>query len=92
MLLTEQKIIAMFLEEYDHKIFEVLTEIDLSPFPGQAHKDSPVVSRDLKVRHTQTSLLYTIHSVSPRDITLRTPEGKLFTVTIDELEKEYKLD
>jgi len=92
MLLTEQKIVELFSREYDRKIFEILSELDIGPFPGQAHKDAPVITRDLKVRHVKTLLLYTIDSVSPRDITLRTPEGRRFTVSADEFEKEYKLD
>ena len=91
-MLTEAKIVKMILEEYDRRAHRVLSEVELDPFPGQEYTDEPIISPHLKVRHVNTQLLYTIDSVSPRDITLRSPEGDLFTVDSDEFEKEYKLD
>ncbi|MBT7912715.1 hypothetical protein HN588_02275 [Candidatus Bathyarchaeota archaeon] len=90
--LSESDILRMLREEYDLKLERVLGEINTAPFPGQQDDRSPVVTPDLKVRHKKTNLLYTVDSVSPNDVTLRSPEGDRFTVAADEFEKEYNLD
>jgi hypothetical protein len=51
-----------------------------------------LLSRGLRVNHKDSGLEYAIVSVSPRDVILRTPEGRQFTVSAEEINKEYKLD
>jgi len=48
-------------------------------------------SEDLKVRHTATGFLYTVVSVSKKDVVLRTPEGKEFKVDSSTFEKHYEV-
>ena len=91
-ILSESDILRMMREEYDLKLERILSEINTAPFPGQENDRDSVVSPDLKVRHDKTNLLYTVDSVSPNDVTLRSPEGDRFTVDADEFEKEYNLD
>jgi hypothetical protein len=83
--LTERDIVRMLSEEYRRKILE----FDTSPF---GDSDKPAVARGLEVRHKKTNLKYTVISVSLDDVVLQTPEGNPFAVTVDELEKDYKLD
>jgi len=47
------------------------------------------VSPDLKVRHRATGFLYTVVSVSKKDVVLRTPEGNEFIVDSATFEKGY---
>jgi hypothetical protein len=42
--------------------------------------------------HTKSGIRYTVDSVGPRDVILRTPENETFLVDKDTLEKEYHLD
>jgi hypothetical protein len=51
-----------------------------------------VVTPELKVRHKKSQIRYTVTSVGPKDVILRTPEGENFLVDADELEKNYQLD
>lgn len=54
--------------------------------------DVPVLSPELKIRHKKSQIRYTVDSVGPRDIILRTPEGEKFLVDKETLESEYELD
>lgn len=47
------------------------------------------VSPELKVRHRATGFLYTVVSVSKKDVVLRTPEGSEFIVDSTAFEKGY---
>jgi len=47
---------------------------------------------ELKVMHRDSGIRYTISSVGPRDVILKTPEGEEFIVDADSLEREYYLD
>lgn len=51
-----------------------------------------LLTRDVRLRHKDSSLEYTVVSASPRDVILRTPEGRAFTVSADEINKDYSLD
>jgi len=90
--LTEKDIIQIIREEYDRKLCRILSEVETSPFPGQADEKEPIITPNLKVRHEKTGFLYTVDSVSQKDVVLRSPEGDRFTVEIDEFEREYELD
>ena len=66
--------------------------------PADLDKEVPVsgeqkvvLSKGLKIKHKDSGLLYTIDSVSPDDVILKTPEGKLIIVDTDTLEAEYAL-
>jgi len=48
-------------------------------------------SPDLKVKHSSTGFLYTVVSVSKKDVILRTPEGKEFAVDAATFEKDYEI-
>jgi hypothetical protein len=49
------------------------------------------VSPDLKVKHKATGFVYTVVSVSKKDVVLRTPESKEFIVDAVEFEKGYEV-
>jgi hypothetical protein len=48
-------------------------------------------SPDLKVKHSTTGFLYTVISVSKKDVILKTPEGKEFVVDAATFEKDYEV-
>lgn len=73
--LTEQDVIRIMSEEYDKRVAKLSDEI---------------LSSELKVKH-KSGILYTINSVGPRDVMLRTPEGDQILVDKDTLENEYVL-
>jgi len=51
-----------------------------------------LLSRGLRLRHKNSDLEYTVISVSPHDAILLTPEGRPFTVSAEEINKDYELD
>ena len=54
-------------------------------------KEESLLSAELKVRHVDSGIRYTVDSVGPRDVILRTPEDELITVDRQTLETEYEL-
>ena len=90
--LTEHDIIDVMREEWTSRV-NVLCEKANITFVGKVgDKDTILVAPELKLQHSSSGLKYTIDSVSPRDVVLRTPEGKLFTVDAQTLENEYLLE
>ena len=91
--LTESDVIRIMREEWETKIRKIAEDVDLTlkAKVGDKNKEKVVVSDELKVVHKKSGIRYTIDSVSPKDCVLRTPEGKTFLVSANELEKEYEL-
>ena len=92
--LTEADIIRIMREEWDKKVStlcEGAVGVKITA-PEAQETGVPVVSPELKVRHKNSGIRYTISSVSPRDVILRTPEGKEFLVDPVTFEDEYILD
>jgi hypothetical protein len=90
--LTEEDIIRVMREEWQAKVTALTEEVDLAFKSKIDGEDKEVISQDLKVRHKKSKLLYTVVSVGPRDIILKTPEGEEFLLDKDQLEDEYELD
>ena len=59
------------------------SSIDLEP---------EAISTGTRIKHKHSGIEYTIVSVSPRDMILKTPEGRPFSVDAEEVEKDYELD
>lgn len=51
-----------------------------------------LLSRGVRLSHKDSGLEYTVVSASPRDVILRTPEGRAFSVSAEEINKDYQLD
>lgn len=90
--LTEEDIIQVMREEWHTKVTSLTEEVDLTFKTKVDGKDKEVISQDLKIRHKKSQLLYTVVSVGPRDIVLKTPEGEEFLLDKNQLENEYELD
>ena len=80
-------------EEWNAKVAHLTEQIDMV-MTSKIGKGGPaeVLSPELKVKHKESQLRYTINSVGPRDVILRTPEGETFLVSKETLEAEYELD
>ena len=89
--LNEGDIIQLLREEYDRKIQEVMDELDVFVNLGKLGKTN-VLSPGLKIRETESGLLYTIMTVTPDGCVLQSTEGEDFKVDNRELEKRYELD
>lgn len=90
-VLKGQDIIRIMREEWAAGVRALAEQIDVvmsSPVAG----DDPVISPELKVRHKTSQIRYTVSSVGPHDVILRTPEGEDFLVSKEDLEREYELD
>jgi hypothetical protein len=85
--LTESDVLRIIREEHD-----LIVEDFFKLTAKNGDKEKNLLSSELKVRHRKSGILYTIDSVSPRDVVLTTPEGKKILVGKDELEKDYELD
>lgn len=91
--LKPEDVIRVMKEEWQARLRGLSEQVDLvmnSKVEGNA-KD-PIISPELKVRHKKSQIRYTVSSVGPRDLILRTPEGEEFLVDKAELESEYQLD
>jgi len=90
--LNEEDIIRIMREEWQAKVVALSEEVDLAFKAKIDGENKDVISQDLKIRHKKSQLLYTVVSVGPRDIILKTPEGEDFLLDKDTLEDEYELD
>lgn len=86
-VLTTDDVIQMMAEEYK-KHLQSLTEIEIF----SKDRKKIIIAPGLKVRHGKSKLLYTLDSIGPTSVILRTPDGKEITVDHDEFESEYDLD
>lgn len=89
-LLSEAHVIQVFKEEHEKHLTKIREEIDMY-FKHSGDVDN-VISPELKVRKKDDKVLYTIDSVSPRDVVLRAPEGSLVKVSQSQLEKDFEID
>jgi hypothetical protein len=91
--LKEEDIIRVMREEWTAGVKALSEQIDMvmNSTVGD-DSDVPVLSPELKIRHKKSQIRYTVDSVGPRDIILRTPEGEKFLVDKETLESEYELD
>ena len=91
--LNEADVIRIMREEWDKRVQNLDEQINLvlSTDVTQNGEDDKIVSPELKLFHKKSGILYTVNSVGPRDVILRTPEGENFLVDKDELESQYEL-
>lgn len=91
--LTEADVIRVMREEWDKKVAALTETVDMAMNSKVGKEgEKPVLAPELKVMHKQSGIRYTVDSVGPRDIILRTPEGDKFIVDKETLEAEYELD
>jgi hypothetical protein len=91
-LLTEDVVLRVMCEEWDRKVAVLAEEVlSLTSPVEDGGKDETVLSPELKVRHKKSGIRYTVDSVSPRSVVLRTPEDELIAVDGKVLEVEYEL-
>lgn len=88
--LTESEIVKIFQEENQKRLESLAEELDMY-FKSEGDVEN-VISKELKVMHKKSGLRFTVDSVSPRDIVLRSPEGSLKKVSQQTLEDEFELD
>lgn len=90
--LTEADVLRVMREEWDKKVAGLAEQIDMVMNSKVGANPKDVLSPELKVKHKDSQIRYTICSVGPRDVILRTPEGEQFLVSKEELEAGYELD
>lgn len=91
--LTEADVIRVMREEWDKRVAALAETVDLTlSAKTKGGGEQLVISPELKVMHKDSGIRYTVDSVGPRDIILRTPEGEKFLVDKETLEAEYELD
>lgn len=91
-ILTRNDIIKMINEEWQKNVMLLEKQIDISlTKQTKTGKEDLIISPELKVLHKKSGIRYTVDSVSPKDVILRTPEGKKFLVHGDEFEEDYEL-
>lgn len=92
-VLQEADVIRVMREEHAARVKALAEQVDVvmnSKVGKEGEK--PVLSPELKVKHKDSGILYTIDSIGPHDVILRTPEGEKFLVDAAEFEKGYHLD
>jgi hypothetical protein len=92
--LREQDILRIMREEWDKKVSALSETIDVVLKGKIENGEEPktLLSPELKVMHKKSGIRYTVDSVGPRDVILRTPEGDKFIVSAEDLEQGYHLD
>lgn len=91
--LTEADVIRVMREEWDKRAAALAETVDLTlSAKTRDGGEQLVISPELKVMHKDSGIRYTVDSVGPRDVILRTPEGEKFLVDKETLEAEYELD
>lgn len=91
--LKEADVLRIMREEWKRKISllsEDKTDIDVK-IKFKKGTEKIVISKDLKVVHAESGIRYTIDSVSPSEIILKTPEGEKFNITPKDLEDDYEV-
>jgi hypothetical protein len=92
-VLQEADVIRVMQEEWAAKVRALAEQVDVVMNSNVGKEgEKPVLSPELKVKHKDSGILYTIDSIGPRDVILRTPEGEKFLIDADELERAYHLD
>lgn len=92
-VLKESDILRIMREEWNKKVFslqEKKIELDVKAKVKKG-TEKIVISPELKVLHSKSGIRYTVDSIGPKEVILRTPEGKLFNVTTKALEDEYEV-
>ena len=91
--LQEADVLRIMREEWQTRVDALAEQIDMVMNSKVGKEgDLPVIAPELKVRHKDSQIRYTVSSVGPRDVILRTPEGEKFLVSKESLEQEYELD
>lgn len=90
--LQEADIIRIMREEWDRKVQRLMEDAKDVGLKVDTAGEDDIISPELKVIHKDSRIRYTVDSVGPRDIILRTPEGEKFLIDKETLEKEYELD
>lgn len=91
--LNESDVIRIMREEWDKKVESLSETVDIAlNSKVDGGEEQIVLSPELKVMHKKSGIRYTVDSVGPRDLILRTPEGEKFIVDATELEQSYELD
>lgn len=91
--LTEADVLRVMREEWRAGVAALSEQIDMVMHSKVDGPDKePVLSPELKVKHKKSQIRYTVSSVGPRDVILRTPEGEEFLIDKETLEAEYELD
>lgn len=92
--MNDSDIVRLMREEWAAGVKALREDVDMvmsSPIDKKG-TEGAVLSPELKVRHKKSQIRYTVSSVGPSSVILRTPEGDDFLVDKDELEKNYQLD
>lgn len=89
--LTEGDVIAIFREEWEHRVQNLLENVGIDVDTQVDGKSKNIITPELKVTHKKSGLRYTVDSVGTEDIILRTPESKKFLVNKHDFESEYEL-
>lgn len=90
--LEDSVIIELMREEWASKLQRLSESVDAVLTGKVDGKEKTILSPETKLRHKKTQYLYDLVSVGVRDAILKTPEGKQFIVTKDELESDYEID
>ena len=91
--LKQTDVLRIMREEWDIKLASLMETVDVvmkAKIPGDK-EEKPVLSAELKVVHKKSGIRYTVSSVGPRDVILRTPEGEEFIVDAETMENEYEI-
>lgn len=87
---TDEQLVRIMREEYSKILSDLVEDIDMHVRNSKGDAKN-VIAPELRVRNKKTGYVFTVDSVSPRSVTLRSPDGELISVNQHTLEDEYEL-
>lgn len=90
--IKDEDILRIMREEWSKKVQALSETVDLMLKTKVDGDEKEVLSKDLKIQHKKTKVLYTVGEVGPAFVRLISPEGQeLDPISADKLEDEYEL-
>lgn len=90
--LKDEHVIRVMREEWEKRVASLTEEVELTLKSVVKDPAQPLLTPELKVMHKTSGIRYTVDSVGPKDVILRTPEGEKFLIDGESLEADYHLD
>ena len=90
--LEEQDIILIMRQEWEKKVKALSEQVELTLKTKVDGKEVNPIDSDFKVKHKKSQILYTVDSVSTKDVILIAPEGEKFMISAEEFEEDYVSD
>lgn len=88
--LDEKVVIRIIREEWEKRKVQLREKLN-TVYKSDDKESKHAISPGLKVKNKESGILCTIDVVGPEGVIMRAPEGTKFSVSSEDLEKNYEL-